>query len=87
MPDLERPPEKPMSKRRFVRVFEPLDAAEIALVHALLDGTAFGYLIENEHFFHTGGILSHADSEVWVMVEEQDPVEVGHLLRTHMGRE
>ncbi|KPJ94200.1 MAG: hypothetical protein AMS18_04165 [Gemmatimonas sp. SG8_17] len=75
-----------MSNSRFVRAFEPLDDAEIALVHTLLDGTDFRYYIENEHFFHTGGILSHGASEVWVMVEQQDALEVAHLLTTHMGR-
>jgi len=57
------------------------------LISSASGETDFGYFIENEQLFHTGGILLHADNEVWMMVEEQDAVEVGHLLRTHVGRE
>ncbi len=51
-----------MSADRFVRVFEPIDATQIALVHALLDDTDFRFYIENENVFHTGGFYSHGNT-------------------------
>ncbi len=74
-----------MSADRFVRVFEPIDATQIALVHALLDDTDFRFYIENENVFHTGGFYSHGNTSVYVMAHTEDAAAIREVLENQIG--
>ena len=74
-----------MSHDRFVRVFRPLDVAEVAIVHALLDDTDFHFYIENENFAHTHGLRTGSPSEIWVMVLREDAEVVKAILEERLG--
>lgn len=78
-----------MADTSFVRAFQPLNTVELALTKAALeDMGAERWVIENEHYFTTGGgFLSHGDVELWVRVPAEDVEwvrkELTDRLRSH----
>jgi len=63
-----------------VRLIEPQDEGELALIKSLLDGNGIPYFVHNEHF---GGLypgLSLPFNARVIMVEESDFWRAGTLL-------
>jgi hypothetical protein len=70
-----------MAHRKFLKVYEPVDASDIARVRSLLEPSGVIFYIQNENYFHvSGGIYSLGDTEVWVMVDSDDVDEARSLL-------
>lgn len=63
-----------------VKLIEPQDEGELALIKSLLDGNNIPYFVQNEHFGSLYPGLSLPFNRRVVMVEESDLGRAGTLL-------
>lgn len=75
-----------MPEERFVRIYRPENAFEIAQVRGAMEAADIPFYIENEHYFQTGGgIFSFGDTEVWLRVATEHVPEAKQILRDYLG--
>lgn len=70
-----------------VRVFEPADATELAVVRSALEAAGIRFFVENENYFFVagGGFGSRGDTQVWVQVSEAQADLARATIRDALG--